>query len=357
MMEVKAPASLEKVATEVVDPAQQSDWDRQVLAHPEGSAFHGVAWAAVLRQTYGHRPVYLRCREGSRLLALVPLMQVGSLFRARRGIALPFSDFCPPLFFDPACQPEVFRRLCALGVERRWRYLELRGAHGVPPTAAPCVSYHSHQLDLRGGFAEVSSRFRPSVRQALRRIERDRQLTASIEHSEAALRAFFSLHVLTRRRHGLPPQPWRFFHHIQREIIGRKQGFVVMVRRGGQPVASMVFFHWGKTAIYKFGASDKTHQELRPNHLALATAIQRLSEGPAQTLHFGRSSLLNAGLRRFKLTWGASEDTLHYYRYDLRRAAWETSKDRTDGFYNGVFKRLPLALNRLAGVLIYPHLD
>lgn len=350
-------ATVKEPTIEVVDPLRAGDWDRQALAHPEANAFHSAAWAAVLQKTYGHQPLYLRCREGDRPLALVPLMQVRSLFRVRRGIALPFSDFCHPLFFDPGCKSEVFRRLCALGAARRWQYLELRGAHGVPPTAVPSVSYHSHQLDLRGGYAQVASRFRPSVRQALRKIERDGQLTATVEHSEAAVRAFFALHTLTRRRHGLPPQPWRFFHHIHREIIRREQGFVVLVRRGGKPVAGMVFFHWGRTAIYKFGASDKTYQELRPNTLALATALQTLAAGPAQALHFGRSSLLNAGLRRFKLTWGATEGKLHYYRYDIRRDGWETTRDRTDGFYNGVFKRLPLVVNRLAGALIYPHLD
>lgn len=357
MEEINVGASPSPDRVEWVDPTQEPDWDRSVLAHPAANVFHSAAWARVLMETYGHRPVYLRCRQGERLTALVPLVQVQSLLRARRGISLPFSDFCEPLLFGPGGGEGIFARLCGAARARRWRYLELRGAGGVPPSAVPAVSFHAHRIDLRDGFAAATGRFRPSVRQALRKIRRDGQLTVRVERSEAALRAFFALHGLTRRRHGLPPQPFAFFRHIQREIIDRAMGFVVLVRRGETPVCGMVFFHWGKMGIYKFGASDKTFQALRPNHLAMSTAIQTLAEAGAETLHFGRSSLLNAGLRRFKLTWGAAESSLHYYRYQLADGAWGTARDRTDGFYNEVFRRLPLEINRLAGEWLYPHLD
>ncbi|MEA3213052.1 MAG: hypothetical protein QOE70_6109 [Chthoniobacter sp.] len=345
-----------QMTTELVDPTEDANWDRQVLSHPRANAFHSAAWARVLMTTYGHRPVYVRCTKGDRLVALVPLMEVQSLLRARRGISLPFSDFCDALLFDPSCEEECYLRLGAMAPQRNWRYLELRGTGCVPASATPAVSFYSHQLDLRGGPEAVSGRFRPSVRQALRKVGRT-PLTVSIEHSEAAMRTFFPLHVLTRRRHGLPPQSLSFFLNIHREIIAQKMGFVVVVRLEGRPIAAMVFFHWGKTGIYKFGASDKSFQELRPNNLAMSTAIQSLAEAGSETLHFGRSSLSNAGLRRFKLTWGATEEMLHYYRYDIRRGEWGASRDRTEGLHTELFRRLPSMLNRLAGSLIYAHLD
>jgi hypothetical protein len=74
-------------------------------------------------------------------------------------------------------------------------------------------------------------------------------------------------------------------------------------------------------------------------------------------LHFGRTSLANEGLRRFKLTWGTQEEKIEYLKFDSVAGAWATGRDAASGFHTEVFSRLPLALNSLAGALIYPHLD
>jgi hypothetical protein len=341
---------------EQLDPTVDALWDRQVLLHPEVNTFHSAAWSRVLTSTYGHRPLYLRFTREERLLALVPLIEAGSLFRARRGVSLAFSDFCDALVFAPECSEEIFARLRGLAAERNWRYLEMRGSCCVPAAATPAIAFYSHKLDLRGGYDRIRSGFRPSVRQALRKVERS-GLSVRIEHSEEAMRTFFALHVQTRRRHGLPPQSLSFFLNIQREVIQRRMGFLVLVHAGQLPVAAMVFFHWGKAAIYKFGASDKAYQHLRPNNCAMARGIQFLAESGVETLHFGRSSLSNEGLRRFKLSWGASEGVLEYYRYQASTGTWGQTHDRTEGLHTEVFRRLPSTLNRFAGTLIYSHLD
>src|SRR5437867_8866116 len=80
-----------------IDPLQHPAWDSVVARHPQSSFFHGTAWARVLEETYGHRPVYF-CRfvEGS-LEQLLPIMEVSSLWTGRRGVSLSFTDFCLPL--------------------------------------------------------------------------------------------------------------------------------------------------------------------------------------------------------------------------------------------------------------------
>src|SRR5205823_295553 len=117
----------------------------------------------------------------------------------------------------------------------------------------------------------------------------------------------------TRKRHGLPPQPVSFFLNIYEEVIKAGLGFLVMAKSGSRPVAAAVFFHHGKSAVYKFGASDESFQELRGNNLVMWEAIQSLARRGFKTLHFGRTSPANAGLRRFKLAWGTTEETISYY--------------------------------------------
>jgi len=86
-------------------------------------------------------------------------------------------------------------------------------------------------------------------------------------------------------------------------------------------------------------------------------AIRRLCELGCRTLHFGRTSLHNEGLRRYKLAWGASEQMIRYFQFNTKDNSWAKSRDRSGGLHNKLFDRLPLSMNRLAGALIYPHLD
>lgn len=339
----------------VVDPSAESDWDTPVERHLDANVFHSAAWCRVLERTYGHRPLYLRFGQKDAPTALVPLAEVRSFLTGRRGVSLPFSDFCHALHFNDGAESQIFSTIEALARERRWNHFEVRGDGYVPPSACPAISFYAHKLDLRGGPDAIHARFRSSVQRALRK-PRPPELTVEVSRSKEAMQKFFHLHAITRGRHGLPPQPFAFFANIQREIVERGMGTIALVQLGETPIAAMVFFHWGRGAIYKFGASDKAFQNLRPNNIAMWEGIQMLSAMGFETLHFGRSSLGNEGLRRFKLSWGATEEMLHYYRYSAE-GKWGASRDHTSGLHTALFRLLPPALNRFAGRVLYSHLD
>ena len=148
-----------------------------------------------------------------------------------------------------------------------------------------------------------------------------------------------------------------FFEKIYDKVIGPGLGFIALAHSGSRPVAAAVFFHFGKKAVYKFGACDERLQEFRGNNLAMWEGIKFLAQRGVETLHLGRTSLGNSGLRRFKLSWGAEEETIEYFRFDPAADKWVTARDNVSGFHTTVFSRLPLPLNRMIGALVYPHLD
>jgi hypothetical protein len=65
----------------------------------------------------------------------------------------------------------------------------------------------------------------------------------------------------------------------------------------------------------------------------------------------------NDGLRRFKLSWGTEEDTMDYFRVDSLGRQCLVAAPSDSGLHTKIFGRLPLIFNRLAGSMIYPHLD
>jgi len=352
-----ARSSSRSVEVRIVDPCCDPNWDRLVLSHSAVNLFHRTAWANVLCKTYGHTPIYLHLYRGRELIALVPMMEVRSAFTGRRGVSLPFSDFCAPLVFAECGPDSLMEALLELGRQRRWRYFELRGGKEMlPECAVAAENYFSHKLDLTVGLDELFARFQSPVRRAIRKAEKA-GLTVEVSKAWEAMMDFYKLHARTRRRHGLPPQPLSFFRHIHEEIVTTDLGFVVLAKTGPKPIAAAVFFHSGEEALYKFGASDKRLQELRGNNLVMWTGIKQLVKKGLRTMYFGRTSTGDEGLRRFKLSWGSEEGPIEYFRFALRRRAWEVDRQNGFGLHNQLFGRLPLAVNRLAGALIYSHLD
>jgi len=341
----------------IIDPLSDPGWDRLVLLHSGFNFFHRAAWAKVLCKTYGHKPLYLHFCRDREPLALVPMMEVASPFTGRRGVSMPFSDFCRPLLFDEWTGESLMERLLELGRKRKWRYFELRGGkETLPASAAAAEKFYGHKLDLTVGIEEVFARFRDPVRRAIRKAERS-QLAVDASRTWETMVDFYRLHFRTRRRHGLPPQPLSFFRNIHEEVIKAGLGFVVLAKIANRPVAAAVFFHSGQTALYKFGASDERLQEFRGNNLVMWEGIKRLAGKGLKTMHFGRTAIGDDGLRRFKLSWGTEEETIEYFRFALEAQVWEVNCHNGSGLHNQLFRRLPLMVNRIAGRVIYSHLD
>ncbi len=340
--------------TEIINPLVDEDWDHLILQHPKSTFFHCAAWAKVLARTYRHEPLYLCYSRNEKLLALVPIMEIRSPLTGRRGVGLPFTDCCEPLVFEEEAWKSVLGSLSGLAKERRWKHFELRG--GMDRVEAPSMQYYEHTLDLRRGPGELFSGFSSGSRRAIRKAEKS-ELRVEGTQSREALVNYYRLHVQTRKRHGLPPQPFSFFQNIQKEVIEPGLGFIVMAYLGSIAISGAVYFHFGKHAVYKFGASDRRFQEFRGNNLVMWKGIQLLAKGGFEKLHFGRTSFDNDGLRQFKLGWGSLEKPLAYLKCQTATGKWVPGRDRSKGFHNHIFGKLPLVLNRMAGALIYPHFD
>ncbi len=340
---------------ERVNPLEIAGWDAMVLAYPGSSIFHTAAWARVLQSTYGYTPLYFTRRESGRLRALLPVMEVDSWLTGRRGVSLPFTDDCEPLCLDAAEFRDVLQKVTEYAAERDWKYLECRGGKEFFTGAPASTSFYSHLLSLTGGDEALFAKVESAVRRAIRKAEKT---GVSVEFAQSldAMRTFYDLHCKTRIRHGLPPQPFRFFQNIHDHILSQNHGFVVLARYQQAPVASSVFFHWGKNAIYKYGASDEAFQHLRANNLVMWEAIRWYGRHDFEQLHFGRTSLTNQGLRRFKLGWGTEERSIEYVRYDRRKKDFVTVKDESSGWHSHVFHRMPGFLSKWVGTVLYKHM-
>lgn len=355
--DVVATSARSPLATPViVNPLERVNWDGLLANHAEATFFHGTAWARVLRDTYGHTPVYFCRFSGEQLQQLLPVMEVSSPLTGRRGVALPFADFCPPLSEGAEDVSELYAFAMEHGRRRNWRYFEARGGFNRWRGAKASVAFFGHRIPLASGDSTMFREMDGAVRRGIRKAE---QAGVKVEFGNTAesMQTFFALHRRSRRRHGLPPQPVEFFENIVRHVFQPGHGFVAIARHEGRPIAAAVFFSTGRLGLYKFGASDYEFQHLRPNNLMMWEAIKHCATAGLTELHLGRTSLFNDGLRHFKLGFGAVEETIEYAKYDFRRSEFVSDVDRSEGPLNVMFRCLPMPLLTQAGRLLYPHLS
>jgi hypothetical protein len=335
-----------------VDPLHTRSWDSLCLAHAGATVFHTRPWLEALVETYGFRPTGLVQETKGRVAALWPFLEVKKGWQSRKAVALPFTDVCEPLLTEEADKAQLWREIRARAETLRWSSVELRGGLQVVGCSQASLLFRGHLLDLTAGEDRLYARLDSSVRRAIRKAQRH-GLTVDISAEGAAVEEYYKLHCVTRKRHGLPPQPFSFFRGLQRRLMTSGGGWVVTARQGQTAVAAAIYLEFNRRAVFKFGASGRAGQALRANDLVMWEAIKWLARRECLTLDFGRTSMRQEGLRRFKRGWGAEEHQIEYGRYDLRRSVWAVDQDRAHGWYTKLFRVLPVWLGRAAGAVLY----
>ena len=289
--------------------ATDPGWSDFVGSHPQAMPFHHPSWANVIAQTYGYRSAALVLPQPSGGVAAgIPVIEIAA---GRAVVALPFTDYCPLLANSTA---DAVRFSQAL---KRWQQLShsavtVHSQLEVVPGIYLLTRGVRHVLRLDGRSDEVlASLAGGPIGRAVRKAQRT-GLRVRFAQGLEDFEPFYRLHLNTRRRHGVPIQPKRFLRMVWRDLIAGGLGFVLLAEVEGRAVATALFLMWNGTVIYKFGASDPQHWQLRPNNLIMWTAIEHACHQGIGSFDFGRSDSDNRGLREFKSRWGATEIPLVY---------------------------------------------
>lgn len=329
-------------------------WDELLLSTPKYSFFFSSSWARVLHETYDYYPLYFTLIDHGTITISIPLMEIKSFLSGYRGVSLPFSDYCDPILPNHVDFQDAFEFLVEYGKQIGWRYIEIRGGREIANDLSPSSHCYGHRLDLSHGEEQLFSGFKSSTKRNIKKAIRE-GVKVEVNNSLESIIEFYRLNCITRKNHGLPPQPLSFFKKIFKHVISNDQGFVVLGSYKGKVISSAIIFHFGNKAIYKYGASDKSYQHLRSNNLVMWEALKHCSREGNISFCFGRTESENKGLRRFKSSWGADERIINYYRYDVKKKRFITKNQNITGFHNMIFRVMPIQLSRLVGKVLYRH--
>jgi CelD/BcsL family acetyltransferase involved in cellulose biosynthesis len=313
-----------------LDPLKDARWRDFVDRHPESSAFHRVEWLEALRLSYGFEPVLLTTAPwGEPLRNGLLLCKVRSRLTGNRLVSLPFSDHCEPLADSPDSMNDLLSSVANRVDQEQWKYFELRPIRystSSRPDFALSATYYFHRLDLRPDEQALFKGFhKASIQRKIAKAGRE-GLRCEQGSGEELLEHFYKLLLMTRRRHGLPPQPRKWFRSLIAAFGADLQ--IRVAFKAGTPVASILTLSHKKTLVYKYGCSDRRFNNLGGTVMLFWQAIQEARAKGILELDMGRSDLDNPGLVTFKERWGAERSSIHYWRYP---AASSASRPRSLG--------------------------
>jgi CelD/BcsL family acetyltransferase involved in cellulose biosynthesis len=338
-----------------LDPLRDPRWAALVERHPKASVFHTTEWLRALRDTYGYEPIaYTTSPPGAELEDGYVFCGVRSWLTGRRLVSLPFSDHCEPLVRSADELNALSRFLRDDGGATRWRYVEMRPAAAAPPAPfAAASTWVWHRLDLRPEPAALMRRFhKDCVQRKIRRAERE-GLTYEAGRDPRLLDSLYGLLRMTRERHGVPPQPRRWFENVMACLGDR--ACIRIASKDGRPVAGILTLRHRQTMVYKYGGSDDRANNLGGTALLFWNAIQEARRDGAVELDLGRSDADQAGLIAFKQRWGAVATTLTYWRH-APAASTRSGSACTLDLAKKLSARLPGGALTIAGRLLYRHI-
>jgi len=176
---------------------------------------------------------------------------------------------------------------------------------------ATIASHTTHLLHTRGTTYDqvFATTFDAKLRNQIRKAEKS-SLGVVTGNDAEAIRQFYELYLLSNARWGrkTPKYPREFFE----AFTGAPFFETKLALHEGRPIGGIVVLKFRDQHLYCFGAMDKAHGILCPNHLLISLALRDAIAQGTGFFNFGASGKL-ASVRTFKESFGAQACTYATY--------------------------------------------
>lgn len=331
---------------------KDNDWMSYVSSHLESHIFHHPKWLGFLAKCYEYHPFIAVVKDGlGKITAGLPVMELSGFNKNRRWVSLPFSDHCYPLCSTRKSLITLEKGLLNAAQSENISDLELRWKY----QSHELFQSSDHVLTTTKLFSDNSQVSRNIKGNDFRKVRLGLKRGVQIEKvtSLDGMKAFYQMHLETRRRLGVPIQPWRFFQILAEDVIQSGLGFISLAKHEGEYIAGIILLNWNKTLVYKFSASSMKGRQLAASYPLTWDAINWGCENQYTTFDWGRSDLEDTGLREFKKRWASDEKALVYSKNKIAGSSKFLTKVKP--LVKTIITKSPLWVCRLSGELLYRY--
>ena len=318
--------------------------------------FHTWNWTELISSQYNFKPIaFIKNTCNKNELYGIQFCEIKDFYGRKKLVSLPFSDNCDILFNNNEILEELIDETIDYSRKNNIAEIEIRSEVNSSNLSFTQVTDSViHKLKLERDYNLNYKYFKDSHIRGINKGKKEK-INSEISVTVDSLNQFYNLHLISRKRQGIPIQPKLFFKLFLEKIILNNLGFIVLVRKGINPIAGAIFAGFNKTLTYKYGASNPDYLKLRPNNMLFETAIKEAIERRYQFFDFGKTDINNQGLRRFKSGWGAVEKPL-YYSYYPQYKPNKLMKFATDKIVKPLIQFSPKFVCRGIGEMFYKYM-
>jgi serine/alanine adding enzyme len=339
------PSDRTAALRELVLERTEGDVSGSPTAHPS----YDARWSPALRRGFGQRVYWLMVRDGSEVVARMPLALVAGLF-GRFLVSLPYVNSAGV----PAVDADVTRCLIDgavhLADELNCRYLELRQEFAVehPRLTAQRTDKCLMRFVLPNTVDALWDGLKAKVRSQVRKGQRPGYDVQWGRHNE--LDGFYDVFARNMRDLGTPVFGRKLFAEILNAFGDDAE--LCVVRDGTRPIAGALLVHGLEVTEVPSASALFEYRSTNANMLMYWHLLARAVERGSRVFDFGRSTR-DGNTYQFKSQWGA-EPHPSVWQYYVRHGSMDAMRPDHQGNRRLIelWKRLPVWFTRLIGPTI-----
>jgi FemAB-related protein (PEP-CTERM system-associated) len=330
------------VAIRAFQDSDAQAWSRFVCEQPQATVFHQLQWSQCVESAYGHRPLHQMAWQDDRLVGILPLFLVKSMFVGRVLVSVPYATYGGILAGTDDAAQSLLVGAQSLALENRAAYLELRhrDANGLELT--PVGAYDTFRKQLPEDPDEVLGGLPKKARAAARHGLGE----LTVETGPDLLGEVYSLYARTMRRLGSPNYRKGLFQQLS-QAYG-DDAVCLVVRHGRKAVAGVISFIFRDEIVPYFSGSTALGRAMGASNVMYLKLMEYAVTRGLKTFDFNRTRRDNQGPHAFKRHMGFEPTPLHY-QISLNTADRPpelTPSNRKFALAGKVWRRLPLCMTR-----------
>lgn len=289
--------------------AEQEAWQAYARRHPLSNLYHSLTWRDLVRDVFGHRPLFYLARRNGRIVGVLPAYRVHFPVLGTKVVSLPYEAGSGGALADDI---DVERALlAALTEEARAlsaRHVELRVLSASPALhetgfdVVPSV-FHS-EVDLSDGEGVWKRVGRDQVGK-MRKAARA-GVTVREGHTREDFEAYYQVYLTAFHSFGTPPYGPDYYPELHRRLKPVDEVQLFLAEHEGSAVGGYLLFRWGSRAVNKIAAVLPSAVPLGVFPALYGHVLQWCIEQGIDWLSYGTSAPDDQGLVGYKERWGAT---------------------------------------------------
>lgn len=334
-----------------VRPYEKADvdiWENYVQSKASGTVFHRLAWSRAIEAAYGHRALHLMAWAGNRLVGILPLFLVKSLFVGRVLVSVPYATYGGILANSDEDTKALLIAAQDLCKELDVNYLELRHREANSLDLPEIGRYDTFRKQLPDDVKSVL----PSLPRKTRAAARKGLKCLTAKMAPELLDTVYDLYSVTLKRLGSPNYSRQFFHELQ-DAYG-DDCVCLVVKDDHKPVAGVVSYVFRDEIVPYFSGSLEEGMHKNANNVMYVKLMEYAVSHGLRWFDFNRTRRDNQGPHAFKRYHGFEPAPLHYQVFlnKAKQLPNLSPSNRKFALAGWLWQKLPLRLTRIAGASI-----